>query len=100
MNLEFERITDKKNYYSAGTIEYGIHGPEISNNILYISIFHYLEYLTLNPRAYNTFSLGNYLTKVSSNYKVCKYESQSFRINKFDLELLKKERGNFEKHTA
>jgi hypothetical protein len=96
MNTEFNEITSKKNYFSAGAIEYGIHGPEIEEGKLYISIYHYLEFLNLNPRDYNTFKLGNYLTNISSNYKECKYENQTYTINKFDLELLKKEREAFE----
>lgn len=96
MSSEFDKITNKSNYYKASEIEYGIHGPEIEDNKLYISIYHYIEYLGLSPRDYNTFKLGNYLTNCSSNYKECKYESQSFSINKFDLELLKKERSSFE----
>lgn len=88
-NRGFDEVLNFKRYYSAGAIEQGIHGPEVSNNKLYISIYHYLEYLGLTPRNYNTLALGNYLTSISANdYKTCKYKTQSFYIKKFNLDLL------------
>jgi hypothetical protein len=95
MNDEFKLIMNFSNYYSAGEIEYGIDGPEINGDKLYISIYHYLEFIGENPRNYDTLKLGEYLTSKSFDYKVCKYKSQHFDINKFNLELLKEERSNF-----
>lgn len=98
MTEEFSKIMNFSNYYSAGSMEYGVDGPEIEDNKLYISVYHYLQYLGENPRDYDTFGLGNYLTGMSLNYKSCKYESQSFSINKFDLDLLKKEERQFTRY--
>lgn len=98
MNDEFKLIMNHPNYYSAGEIEYGIDGPEIYEDKLYISIYHYLEFIGENPRNYNSLKLGEYLTLKSNDYKVCKYKSQHFDINKFNLELLKEERSNFNKY--
>ncbi len=97
MNEEIEKIINYSDYYSAGTMEYGVDGPEVDDDKLYISIYHYLEYLGKNPRNFDTFGLGNYLTGRSSKYKSCKYESQPFSINKFDLDILKREEGQFNK---
>lgn len=91
----FNNILSFGNYYSAGPMEFGIDGPETSDGKLYISIYHYLEYLQRNPHDYNTFKLGQYLTSLSADYKVCKYLRQSFRINKFELSLLERELANF-----
>lgn len=98
MTEEFSKIMNFSNYYSAGTTEYGVDGPEIEDSKLYLSVYHYLQYLGENPRDYDTFRLGNYLTGMSLNYKSCKYESQSFSINKFDLDLLKKEESQFSRY--
>ncbi len=97
-NPEFQKIMDFPNYYSAGEIEYGIHGPEIENGKLYISVYHFLEFHLLNPRNYNTFSIGNEFSKLSNDYKTCKYKSQNFTIGKYDWELLKNNWAIFERY--
>lgn len=95
-NPEFQGIMSFGRYFEAGTIEKGIHGPEINNGKLYMSIFHYLEYMQMGPRSYDTFKLGNYLTgRSAGDYQECKYDTQHFHINKFNLELLKREMPNF-----
>lgn len=95
---EFNSILNFKGYYSAGKIDKGNHGPEIDNEKLYISIYHYLQYIGEDPHDYYTDKLGNYLTTKSSDYKECKYETQSYDINKFNIDLLKSERNNFDKY--
>lgn len=93
---KIDQILNFPNYHSAGEIEFGIHGPEIDNGNLYISIFHYLEFLGEDPRKYNTLRLGNYLTRQSNNdYKTCKYQTQGYSINKFKLNLLEQEESIF-----
>lgn len=88
---------DKKAFYKNGeSIEMGTHGPETKNGKTYISIYHYLEYLKTEPNSYDTERLGLYLTnKSNSDYLICKYESQNFKINKFNVTMLEKERINF-----
>lgn len=97
-NPEFQKIMNFPNYFSAGEIEYGIHGPEIENGKLYISVYHFLEFHLLNPRCYNTFSIGNEFSKLTSNYKTCKYKSQNFTIGKYDWVLLKNNWVIFERY--
>lgn len=95
---EHSRILNYPNYFMAGNgqMDFGIHGPEVIEGKLFISIYHYLEYIDISPRKYDTFSLGRYLTSRSSKYLKCKYGSQNFEINKFELELLKEETGEFD----
>jgi hypothetical protein len=95
---EFDLILNYSNYYSKGEIEYGIDGPEIFEDKLYISIYHYLEYINENPHNYDTFNLGLYLFKKSENFRKCKYKDQNIEIDKYNLELLKTERKNFDKY--
>lgn len=95
---DFESIKNYSNYYSACDIEHGIHGPEEIEGKLFISIYHYLQYINENPQNYDTFTLGNYLTSKSITYTKCKYVCQNYEINKFNSELLKIERNNFDKY--
>ncbi len=97
---EFEDILNYQNYYSPGSIEmdYGSHGPEMKNGKLYISIYHYLEFIGDSPWKYNTFRLGEYLSTCSNDYLKCKYENQSFEISKFNIEVIKKEKLNFKNY--
>jgi len=94
---EFDEILIYQNYYSPGSteMEYGLHGPEMKNGKLYISIYHYLEFTGDSPWKYNTFKLGGYLSTCSNDYLKCKYKNQSFEISKFNIEIIKKEKLNF-----
>jgi hypothetical protein len=76
-------ILNYPNYYSAGSIEYGKHGPEEKDGEIYLSVFHYLEFNRLNPRDYNTFKLGQALASLTSDSTACKYSNQSFQILKY-----------------
>lgn len=94
---EFERILRGSYFRACSEMDKGFHGPEVKNGMLYMSIYHYLEYTMKGPRNYETFDLGGYLTGQSNgDYLVCKYECQDFEINKFNLDLLKSEENNFE----
>lgn len=95
LSSNFSAILNYSNYYSDGPMDFGIDGPEIDNQKLYISIYHFLQYIGEDPHNYDTYSLGNYLTKKSLDYKTCKYMCQSFNINKFNFELLIIEKNNF-----
>lgn len=88
---------DKKDHCKNGEhIEIGTHGPETKNGNTYISIYHHLEYIKVEPSSYDTERLGLYLTNKSlSDYLICKYKSQNFKINKFNVTILEKERINF-----
>jgi len=74
-----------QNYFHAcpnEEMDYGTHGPELINNTVYVSVFHYLEFKGLNPRNYDTDKLGNYLTGQSNGDNTnCKYVCKSFSIN-------------------
>ncbi len=92
-------ILNYQRYFKACEIELGIHGPEIYNDKLYISIYHYLEYKGEFPKSYNTFDLVAALTSVSNgDYKICKYKCQSFKIHKFTLEILQANEGIFKNY--
>ena len=94
----FESILNFSNYYKKCDIESGIHGPEVHEDKLYISIYHYLQYLNEDPHNYDTLNLGLYLFSKSATLRKCKYECQNFEIDKYNLELLQTERNNFEKY--
>lgn len=97
-----------ENYSNGHKIQIGTHGPELKNGNLYISIYHYLEYVCKDPNMYDTIRLGGYLTMqsdkllktLSVKYIACKYENYSETINKYELEFLKNEEksGIFEQY--
>lgn len=92
-----ERVLNRGGYFAAGRIKEGIHGPEKSNGKVYISIYHYLDFIGEDPRDYDTFNLGRALTDLSNgDYRSCKYDSQTFRINKFTLQTLQEHEGIFD----
>jgi hypothetical protein len=90
-SVTIDEIMNFNNYFKAcdGEMDFGKHGPEIIDGKIYISIFHYLEFKQMNPRNFDTFNLGKWLTEQSiSKIIKCKYSCQSFDINKFDVEML------------
>ena len=95
-------VLAKTNYYKAcSEMDFGTHGPELHENEVYISIYHYLEFIGLNPHNYDTFKLGHTLTIMSSSgYLDCKYSCQGFTINKFRLELLQKNHHIFDSYRS
>lgn len=97
LNSKYQDIMNYPHYFSAGEMEYGIDGPEINDGKLYLSIYHYLQYTRLKPSNYNTIPLGKYLTDKSLFSPECKYLSQPFSINKFDIELIESELGEFDR---
>ena len=91
MALAANKIQDILNYsgyYSAGYIEYGIHGPELVDGTIYISVYHYLEFKGRKPWEYNTFKMGQAFYGITTDYKKCKYTTQEFDIGKYSFELL------------
>jgi hypothetical protein len=82
------KVMSYSSYYSAGGIENGIHGPEMYNDNLYISIYHYLQFKGRNPNSYDTFKLGGVLSRNNPDYRECKYKGQSFSIKKFNLKTI------------
>ena len=93
MALAANKIQDILNYggyYSAGDIEYGIHGPDLVDGTIYISVYHFLQFSGKDPRNYDTFKMGKEFTGITSDYKKCKYVRQNFEIGKYSFELLEK----------
>ena len=89
MNEELQNnILNFPNYFRAGSIEYGIHGPEDKDGKVYLSVFHYLEFKGLNPRNYETFKLGQSLSSLTSDSIACKYSNQNFRILKYPFSFI------------
>lgn len=86
---QVDYILNFDGYFSKYTIEWGIHGPEIgADGKVYISVFHYLEYIGEDPFKYNTKGLGLNLMGPGIATIQCKYKEQHFVINKFDFEYL------------
>ena len=90
-------IIAKTNYFKkCNEMDFGTHGPEIKNNEVYLSIYHFLEFLKEFPNRYNTVKLGGYLSDLVGDDKIsCKYECQDFTILKFPVSLLLSEKENF-----
>lgn len=94
----FTEILNFPKYFKAcnGQMDYGTHGPELKDDNLYISIFHYLEFIGQAPSKFDTFNLGKWLTESSDkDILSCKYACQSFSINKFNLVLLQQLENKF-----
>lgn len=85
---KIQNILNYEGYFSAGDIEYGIHGPELVDGTIYISVYHYLEFTGKNPRNYDTFKMGAAFTDMTDDSKKCKYETQNFEIKKYSFELI------------
>ncbi len=98
----------EEDYSNGDKIKLGTHGPELKNGKLYISIYHYLEYVCKEPNEYKTIELGGYLTeqsimtlsKLNPQYISCEYYNYHHKINKFELEFLRKKEKSeiFEKY--
>ena len=87
---------DFPNYFNAGEIDYGVHGPELINGQLYMSIYHYLEFNAYSPRSFNTNALGKYLSTNNSDISICKYKAHDFEIRKYNYHFLKSKESEFE----
>lgn len=90
-------IMAKTNYFKKCVeMDFGTHGPEIKDDEVYISIYHFLEFLGVFPSKYQTVELGGYLSDLAGDDKIpCKYECQNFTILKFPVSLLEAEKENF-----
>ena len=99
MALSQEKISEILNYngyFSAGDVEYGINGPELVDGKIYMSIYHYLEFIRENPRRFNTLKIGLILAETNDDIKKCKYIKHKFEIKKYSFELLEENIGLFE----
>lgn len=81
-------ILNFKHYFSGFTLIEGKHGPEESENKIYISVYHFLEYEGFDPHDYNTESIGRYLCTLTNDYKQCLYKDFPYEINKYDFNFL------------
>ena len=92
-------ILKKTNYFKkCNEMLLGSHGPEEKNGEVYISIYHYLEFLNLRPSSYNTVKLGGYLSDLAGDDKIpCQYSCQNFEILKFPVALLLERRDDFKR---
>ena len=85
---KIQQILNFENYYSAGTMDYGIDGPELTDGTVYISVYHFLEFMGEKPWDYDTFKMGQAFYGITSDRKKCKYLSQNFEIGKYSFELI------------
>jgi hypothetical protein len=95
---EINDILNFEYYFSKHFIEWDIHGPELENNKVYLSIFHFMEYNGINPLKYDTISIGGYLSTITQDFKICKYISQSYDVNKYDFEFRSQNKSCFENY--
>lgn len=84
---KIKEILNYSRYYSAGEMDYGIDGPELENGVVYISVYHYLQFTGRSPRDYDSFDMGLAFTSITNDYKKCKYARQNFEIGKYSFEL-------------
>ena len=85
---KIQEILNYGRYYSAGQMDYGVDGPELIDGVVYISVYHFLEFTRRKPWEYDTFNMGKAFYGITTDYKKCKYLSQGFEIGKYDFELL------------
>ena len=86
-------ILNYNRYFSAGDMEYGIDGPELVDGKIYISVYHYLEFMGKNPRNYDTFKMGAAFSGMTNDIKKCKYLKQNFEIKKYSFELIEENKN-------
>lgn len=98
---KIQQILNYGRYYSAGQMDYGVDGPELINGTVYISVYHFLEFMGEKPWEYDTFKMGQAFYGISRDFKKCKYLSQDFEIGKYDFEFLEERNelvNQFKKH--
>ena len=96
----FEELSDIVNfphYFSNLKIEYGIHRPELKNNKIYISVYHFMEYNSILPQNYDTIAIGGFFSNLTNDFTKCKYYNQDFEINKYDYNFIKENKELFTK---
>jgi hypothetical protein len=88
-------ILNFKHYYNGLTIETGKNGPELNNDKVYISIYHFMEYNGINPNNFDTFEIGNRLERRTNDYTICKYEEHDYKINKYEYSFIETNQNIF-----
>jgi hypothetical protein len=97
---KIERILNYGRYYKSCDIELGVHGPEMHNSEVYISLFHYMQFNNINARDYDTYNLGNALNRNRAGDMLeCKYECQNFKITKYPFSYIQENEVMFEDYT-
>lgn len=85
-----ENILNFKLYFKGKKVEYGENGPELKEGKIYISVYHFLEFNGINPHNYDVFSMGNYLSSLTSDYCIVKYVMDDFKINKYPYDFIRR----------
>lgn len=86
-----EDILNFQFYFNKYTTKKGsINGPELLNNSVYISVYHFLEYEGYDPNEYDTFAIGLDMFIMSQDIIPCFYEDypKTDKINKYKYEFL------------
>lgn len=94
---DVNEIVNFKGYYNAGELDYGIHGPEQIENKVYLSIWHYLEFIGEKPFEYDTKNIGDSFHLLTDDIHYCKYKKYGYQHGKYDFNLLKKNMEIFQK---
>lgn len=81
-NVSTTEILNFTNYYDAGELDYGNHGPEIHDNEVYLTLYHFLQFHDIDPKDYNTLKLGAYLYAIRPNDPKCKYTKFNYAHTK------------------
>lgn len=72
-----------------------VNGPELYNEKVYLSIYHFLEYEELKPSDYRKSELGLYLKSLTDDVIPCFYEDYDDKIYKYPYEFLKENESKF-----
>ena len=95
----YSDILNFPNYFKHSEVEEGSHGPEENGEIVYISVYHYMQYNNdrYDPKDYDTLRIGGELLNHTKDVIPIKYNGQSFWINKYPFDFLKAHESVFER---
>jgi hypothetical protein len=96
LNATDKNILNFELYFKGKKIEYGVDGPELKEGKIYISVYHFLEFNGIDPHAYDVFTIGNYFTRLTSDFLTVKYQNDDFKINKYHFNFLKLNKKSME----
>jgi hypothetical protein len=96
---KISEILNFKGYFSNNEIEYGVHGPELVDGEVYISVYDYLQFKNKLAYNYDLLKISDVMSALSNDndYIVCKYKGQPLEIKKFKFGLLEKRQDIFQK---
>ena len=91
-------ILNFEHYFDGYTLTEGFHGPELDNSIVYISVYHFMEYQGIVPASYDTEGIGLHLSTIKTAIKFCRYKELPYKINKYDYTFIKEHQAIFDNY--